>query len=111
MDIGFKKELILVPFLVFRANIYMIYSSFTGKTKKDTKNRNFYDLILICLIKNNNNTMFNPSSNHIIKELDIIPVIGGKDKLNIFSSKQTLIWHIIWIMYNNNYYYFGDELR
>ena len=95
MDIGFKKELILVPFLVFRANIYMIYSSYTVNTKKDTKNRKFYGLILVCVIKNNNNTMFNPSSNHIIKELDIIPVIGGKDKLNIFSSKQNLIWRII----------------
>ena len=95
MDIGFKKELILVPFLVFRANIYMIYSSYTGKTKKDTKNRKFYDLILVRVIKNSNETMFNPYSNHIIKELDIIPLTGGKDKLNIFSSKQTLIWHII----------------
>ena len=64
--------------------------SYIGKTIKGTEIRDLYDLIIVCVIKNDNSTIVNPSSDHIIDEGDTIMVIGDKEKLDIFSSQQTI---------------------
>ena len=64
--------------------------SYVGKTIQNTEIRNLYDLIIVCVIKNDNTTIVNPSSGHIIDEGDTIMVIGDKKKLDIFSSQQTI---------------------
>jgi len=63
--------------------------SFIGKTIKETNIRDKYDLMIVCIIKNNNSNIINPKQNQIIEQNDTIMVIGDKDKLDIFSSEQT----------------------
>ena len=64
--------------------------SYIGKTIKDTEIRDLYDLIIVCVIKNDNISIVNPSSDHIIDEGDTIMVIGDKVKLDNFLTKQVL---------------------
>ena len=66
------------------------FLSYIEKTIKDTEIRDLYDLIIVCVIKNDNSTIVNTSYDHIIDKGDTIMVIGDKEKLNIFSSQQTL---------------------
>ena len=63
--------------------------SFIGKTIKQTKIRDNYDLMIVCIIKDDNSTIINPQSGHIINKNDTIMVIGDKEKLDKFSSEQT----------------------
>lgn len=63
--------------------------SFIGKTIKQTNIRDNYDLMIVCIIKEDNSTIINPKSDHIIDKRDTIMVIGDKDKLDKFSSEQT----------------------
>ena len=60
--------------------------SYIGKSIKDTKIRDMYDLIIVCAIKSDKNSFVNPSSDYIINEGDTIMVIGDKDKLDKFLS-------------------------
>ena len=62
---------------------------FIGKTIKDTKIRDNYDLMIVCIIHNNNFTTINPRSDQIIEKNDTIMVIGDKEKLDLFASQQT----------------------
>lgn len=63
--------------------------SFIGKTIKQTNIRDNYDLMIVCIIKNDNSNIINPQSDHIIDKNDTIMVIGDKEKLDKFSSEQT----------------------
>ena len=63
--------------------------SFIGKTIKQTNIRDNYDLMIVCIIKNDNSTIINPQSDHIIDKNDTIMVIGDKEKLDKFASEQT----------------------
>ena len=63
---------------------------YIGKTIEDTEIRDLYDLIIVCVIKNDNSTIVNTSYDHIIDKGDANMVIGDKKKLDIFSSKQTV---------------------
>ena len=63
--------------------------SFIGKTIKQTNIRDNYDLMIVCIIKDDNSTIINPQSNHIIEKNDTIMVIGDKEKLDKFASEQT----------------------
>ena len=63
--------------------------SFIGKTIKQTNIRDNYDLMIVCIIKEDNSTIINPKSDHIIDKRDTIMVIGDKDKLDKFASEQT----------------------
>ena len=63
--------------------------SFIGKTIKQTNIRDNYDLMIVCIIKDDNSIIINPKSDHIIEKNDTIMVIGDKEKLDKFSSKQT----------------------
>ena len=63
--------------------------SFIGKTIKQTNIRENYDLMIVCIIKNDNSTIINPQSDHIIDKNDTIMVIGDKEKLDKFVSEQT----------------------
>ena len=64
--------------------------SYIGKSIKDTKIRDMYDLIIVCAIKSDKNSFVNPSSDYIINEGDTIMVIGDKDKLDKFLSDQVI---------------------
>ena len=64
--------------------------SYIGKSIKDTKIRDMYDLIIVCAIKSDKNSFVNPSSDYIINEGDTIMVIGDKDKLDKFLSEQVI---------------------
>ena len=64
--------------------------SYVGKTIKDTKIRDIYDLIIVCVIKSDKNSFVNPPSDYIINEGDTIMVIGDKEKLDKFLSDQIL---------------------
>ena len=64
--------------------------SYVGKTIKETKIRDMYDLIIVCVIKSDKNSFVNPSSDYIINEGDTIMVIGDKDKLDKFLSDQVI---------------------
>jgi len=63
--------------------------SFIGKTIKQTNIRDNYDLMIVCIIKNDNSNIINPQSDHIIDKNDTIMVIGDKEKLDKFASEQT----------------------
>ena len=63
--------------------------SFSGKTIKETNIRQEYDLMIVCIIKQDKTTIINPSSSHIIEVNDTIMIIGHKENLDIFASKQT----------------------
>ena len=63
--------------------------SFIGKTIKETNIRDKYDLIIVCIVQNNNSTIINPKSHQVIEKNDTIMVIGDKDKLDKFASEQT----------------------
>ena len=63
--------------------------TFIGKTIKETRIRDLYDLMIVCIIKNSNNKLINPQSDHIIEEKDTILVIGDKEKLDKFAREQT----------------------
>ena len=45
--------------------------------------------MIVCIIKEDNSTIINPKSGHIIDKRDTIMVIGDKDKLNKFASEKT----------------------
>ena len=64
--------------------------SYIGKSIKDTKIRDMYDLIIGCAIKSDKNSFVNPSSDYIINKGDTIMVIGDKDKLDKFLSDQVI---------------------
>ena len=61
--------------------------SYLGKTIKDTKIRDIYDLIIICVIKSNKKSLVNPPSDYTINVGDTIMVIGDKEKLDKFLSQ------------------------
>ena len=63
--------------------------SFIGKTIKETNIRDNYDLMIVCIIKDDNSTIINPQSDYIIEKKDTIMVIGDKEKLDKFTSEQT----------------------
>ena len=45
--------------------------------------------MIVCIIKNDKKTIINPMSNQIIEINDTIMIIGDKENLDIFASKQT----------------------
>lgn len=63
--------------------------SFIGKTIKQTNIRDKYDLMILCIIRNNKQTIINPKSDQIIEENDTIMIIGDKDNLDLFVTEQT----------------------
>ena len=62
--------------------------NYIGKSIKQTEIRDCYDLIIVCVIKDDKSTVVNPSSEYIIDQRDTIMVIGDKEKMDIFLSEQ-----------------------
>ena len=65
--------------------------NFIGTSIKQTKIKDIYDLLIVCIIKHDtSNNIINPDSSYIIDKDDKILVIGDKRKLDNFSRSQIL---------------------
>ena len=64
---------------------------FIGTSIKETKLKDTYDLLIVCIKKHDTlNNIINPDSSYILDKDDTILVIGDKGKLDNFSKSQIL---------------------
>ena len=64
---------------------------FIGTSIKETKIKDTYDLLIVCIKKHDSlNNIINPDSSYILDKDDTILVIGDKGKLDNFSKSQIL---------------------
>ena len=62
---------------------------YIGKSIKESKIKINYDLMVICIIKADKNRIINPNSDYVFSDSDKIMLIGDKERLDLFASKET----------------------